>query len=130
MRIRALNGLLTGLLAVTLLAACEGGDWEQGAGASDVGVSTQALIAPAGMGNYCSITWPNGNWGFASFTDGSDSCAYIIQKQGSGGTIQRKGLYAVNGVNRVVYRCYPPGYGWVGIYEGTGNDPLGWAFDA
>jgi murein DD-endopeptidase MepM/ murein hydrolase activator NlpD len=29
-----------------------------------------------------------------------------------------------------VYRCYPPGYGWVGVYQGWGNDPLTWAYNA
>jgi hypothetical protein len=50
--------------------------------------------------------------------------------QAPGSTIRRKGLYSTTGFNRVVYRCYPPGYGWVGIYQGKGNDPLTWAYDA
>jgi murein DD-endopeptidase MepM/ murein hydrolase activator NlpD len=96
-----------------------------------VGTTAEALNvqAPAGMGNYCSITWPNGGWSFASDTNGGDPCGWIA-KQSPGGTVQRKGLYANNDVNRVVYRCYPPEYGWVGIYEGVGNGPLTAAYEA
>jgi len=86
--------------------------------------------APPGMGNYCSVTWVSGGWAFASDPGGGDPCKYIFDHSGPGGTIQRKGLYANNNWNRVVYRCYPPNYGWVGIYEGWGNDPLTWAFNA
>jgi murein DD-endopeptidase MepM/ murein hydrolase activator NlpD len=82
------------------------------------------------MGNYCSMTWASGGWGFASFTNGADPCDYIRKHSDPGGTIRRKGLYASNNWNRVVYRCYPPGYGWVGIYEGWGNAPLTSAFNA
>src|SRR5262249_29413519 len=80
--------------------------------------------APAGMGNYCSVTWASGGWAFASDTIGGDPCQYIFAHSGPGGTIQRKGLYANNNWNRVVYRCYPPNFGWVGIYDGWGNDPV------
>jgi hypothetical protein len=86
--------------------------------------------APAGMGNYCSITWSGGGWAFASDTNGGDPCLWILRQSAPGGTIRRKGLYANNNWNRVVYRCYPPNYGWVGLYEGWGNDPLTWAFNA
>lgn len=89
-----------------------------------------AITAPAGMGNYCSITWPTGGWAFASDPSGGDPCGWLLGQSDPGGTIQRKGLYASNNWNRVVYRCYPPNYGWVGLYEGWGNDPLTWAYDA
>ena len=71
--------------------------------------------APPGMGNYCSVTWPNGGWAFASDTNGGDPCKYIQDRSAAGGTIQRKGLYANNNWNRVVYRCYPPNFGFVGM---------------
>ena len=89
----------------------------------------QLVPAPPGMGNYCSITWSSGGWAFASDTNGGDPCLSIL-KQSPGGIIQRSGLYANNDWNRVVYRCYPPNYGWVGLYEGWGNDPLTSAYDA
>jgi murein DD-endopeptidase MepM/ murein hydrolase activator NlpD len=88
------------------------------------------VLAPPGMGNYCSVTWPSGNWSFASDPGGGDPCQYIASHNGAGGTIQRKGLYASSNRNRVVYRCYPPNYGWVGIYEGVGNGPLSAAYTA
>lgn len=86
-----------------------------------------AATSIAGMGHYCSGTWSNGGWAFTSLTGGGDPCQTI---GGSGGTVQRRGLYASNGVNRVVYRCFPPGFGFVGIYEGLGNAPLSAAFNA
>jgi murein DD-endopeptidase MepM/ murein hydrolase activator NlpD len=89
-----------------------------------------AIPAPAGMGNYCSITWPTGGWAFASDPSGGDPCGWLLAQSDPGGTIQRKGLYASNNWNRVVYRCFPPNYGWVGLYQGWGNDPLTWAYNA
>lgn len=89
--------------------------------------SVASASTVAGMGHYCSGTWSNGGWAFTSDTTGGDPCGVIVN---SGGTIQRKGLYANNNVNRVVYRCYPPDYGFVGIYEGWGNGPLTAAFNA
>lgn len=89
-----------------------------------------AFNAPAGMGNYCSMTWPSGGWAFASDSNGGDPCKWLISQSAPGGTIQRKGLYASNNWNRVVYRCYPPNFGSVGIYQGWGNAPLTSAFNA
>jgi murein DD-endopeptidase MepM/ murein hydrolase activator NlpD len=89
--------------------------------------STAGATTVPGMGHYCSGTWPTGGWAFTSDTTGGDPCKVIVD---TGGTVQRKGLYANDNWNRVVYRCYPPNYGFVGIYEGWGNAPLTWAFDA
>jgi len=102
-----LTGLVAALLAVAAPAAAE------------------AMPAPPGMGNYCSTTGPGTAWGFASLPGGGDPCSLL-----GAGTIRRKGLYASSNSNRVVYRCYPPNYGWVGIYEGWGNGPLTAAFNA
>ena len=99
-----------------------------GAGAAPAAAAN--VPAPAGMGNYCSITWPTGGWAFASDTNGGNPCQWILNQSAPGGTIRRKGLYANNNWNRVVYRCYPPNYGWVGIYEGWGNGPLTAAYNA
>ena len=92
-----------------------------------IGSAEEAITTISGMGHYCSGTWSGGGWAFNSDTNGGDPCASITS---TGGTVQRKGLYANNNVNRVVYRCYPPGYGWVGIYEGWGNAPLTAAYNA
>ena len=119
--VQAHRGLRYALRLVTVLAAL-------GFGSSLCQAAN--VPAPAGMGNYCSITWPGGGWSFASDTNGGDPCLWILRQSAPGGTIQRKGLYANNNVNRVVYRCFPPNYGWVGIYEGWGNAPLTWAYDA
>lgn len=89
--------------------------------------AAEAAISVAGMGHYCSGTWASGGWAFTSLTNGCDPCQSITA---AGGTIQRRGLHANNNWNRVVYRCYPPGYGFVGVYQGWGNAPLTWAFDA
>lgn len=112
------------IVALNLIVAALG----LGLGASTAGAAT--VSAPSGMGNYCSITWPNGGWSFASDTNGGDPCQWLLAQSSSGGTIQRKGMYANNNWNRVVYRCYPPNYGWVGIYEGWGNGPLTAAYNA
>jgi murein DD-endopeptidase MepM/ murein hydrolase activator NlpD len=77
-------------------------------------------------GTYCSGAWSTGGWAFTSDTNGGDVCASIVK---TGGTVQRKGLYKVNGLNRVVARCYPPNYGWVVMYEGIGNGPLTAAYN-
>jgi murein DD-endopeptidase MepM/ murein hydrolase activator NlpD len=123
--------LCTAPLAATLGCAAASDSPSRVDADEQLGTFAEALSVPAppGMGNYCSITWPNGGWSFASDTNGGDPCGWIL-KQSPGGTIQRKGLYANNNWNRVVYRCYPPNYGWVGIYEGFGNGPLTAAFDA
>ncbi|XYH98256.1 M23 family metallopeptidase [Sorangium sp. So ce1128] len=90
--------------------------------------STSQAITVSGLGHYCSGTWPGlGGWAFTSNTAGGDPCASITS---TGGTVQRKGLYSASGVNRVVYRCNPPSYNWVGMYEGSGNGPLTAAYDA
>ncbi len=85
-----------------------------------------AATSIPGMGHYCSGTWANGGWAFTSQTNGGDPCLAITS---TGGTVQRKGLYAASGTNRVVYRCYPPGYGFAGIYQGSGNAPLTAAYN-
>ncbi|WP_437306961.1 M23 family metallopeptidase [Sorangium sp. So ce388] len=88
--------------------------------------STSQAITVSGLKHYCSGTWPGlGGWAFTSGT--ADPCASITS---TGGTVKRKGLYSASGVNRVVYRCNPPSYGWVGQYQGTGDAPLAAAYDA
>lgn len=89
-------------------------------------VSFAQTTTVSGMGHYCSGTWPTGGWAFTSDTTGGDPCKAITS---TGGTVRRKGLYANNNWNRVVYRCYPPNYGFVGIYEGWGNGPMTAAFN-
>jgi murein DD-endopeptidase MepM/ murein hydrolase activator NlpD len=106
--------LLT-LVAATLLAIA-------------VPASAGAIPAPPGMGNYCNVTGPGTAWGFASLANGGDPCSLLAS--GPGTTISRKGLYANNNYNRVVYRCYPPNYSWVGVYQGWGTGPLTAAYDA
>lgn len=88
---------------------------------------TTCIEAGSEYGTYCSGTWPTGGWAFTSDTAGGDVCASIVK---TGGTIQRKGLYKNNDTNRVVVRCYPPDYGWFGVYEGVGNGPLTAAHDS
>jgi hypothetical protein len=87
------------------------------------------IPAPPGMGNYCSITWPDGGWSFASDRNGGDPCTRIINQSPPGGTIQRKGLYAADNWNRAVVRCNPPDCQWYAYSQGWGNDPLTAVFD-
>ncbi len=88
---------------------------------------TNQSITVSGLGHYCSGTWASGGWAFTSNSNGGDPCAAITS---TGGTVRHKGLYANNAMNRVVYRCYPPYYGYVGVYEGLGNGPLTSAYNA
>jgi murein DD-endopeptidase MepM/ murein hydrolase activator NlpD len=87
----------------------------------------QCISAGSEYGTYCSATWPDGRWSFTSDRAGGDACGSVVK---NGATIQRKGLYKINDPNRVVVRCYPPDYGWVGLYEGVGNGPLTAAFNS
>lgn len=91
--------------------------------------ASAAAISSTELGNYCSTTGPGTGFNFASTPNGGDPCAAIL-KENPGAKIQRKGLYANNATNRVVSRCNPPGFGDVGLYEGSGNGPLTAAFNA
>lgn len=95
--------------------------------ATAVSADAPCIQAGSAYGTYCSGTWPSGGWAFNSATAGGDVCAQITQ---TGGTVQRRGLYRNSAMNRVVVRCGPPSYGWVGIYEGMGNGPLTAAYDS
>lgn len=119
---------LSAFLAVHLMAC--GGPGLEGEGAPPDEVKTttaeQALSAPSGMGRYCSMSWPGGGWGFASYTNlTSDPCAYL-RGTSTTGTVERAGLYSVSGVNNVVLRCENGGYIQLGV--GAGNGPLSWAY--
>jgi murein DD-endopeptidase MepM/ murein hydrolase activator NlpD len=88
--------------------------------------SASIIATPAGMGRYCSMTWPGGVWGFASDTSTSGDPCQWMANQSPGGTIQRAGLYANNAGNRVVTRCDD---GHVKKTGGSGNTPLTTAYN-
>jgi murein DD-endopeptidase MepM/ murein hydrolase activator NlpD len=81
------------------------------------------IPVPAGMSQYCSMTWPGGGWAFAYGS--ADPCADLIAAFGAG-TIERAGRYSVSGLNNAMVECDSTTY----LYEGTGGNPLQWAFDA
>src|SRR5687768_1648562 len=63
------------------------------------------IAVPSGYGNYCSVTYPSGGWALVtSPTHISDPCGDILRSS-PGGTIQRAGLWSVNGDNNVLTRC-------------------------
>lgn len=136
--LHALPGLLLLLSAVSTLGGCGApldaadealADKAASDDKTPVGQKTAALSAPAGMGRYCSVTWPNGGWAFTSFTNlTSDPCA-AINPGPSGGTVKRAGMYAANALNNVVVRCGAD-QGWVNLYVGVGNGPLTAAYNA
>jgi hypothetical protein len=60
---------------------------------------------PSGFGHYCSILYPGGGWAFATLTGtSSDPCGDHL-KSSPGGTIERAGLWSVNGRNNAMVRC-------------------------
>jgi murein DD-endopeptidase MepM/ murein hydrolase activator NlpD len=114
-RFRYVHHLAAGLLVLVLLT---------------VGHSPTADAFPiSGMGNYCSLTWPNGGWAFASDPAGGDPCQWLINQSDPGYTVARKGLYSASGSNNVVVRCNS-NKSWVGIYRNVGNGPLTAAYDS
>jgi murein DD-endopeptidase MepM/ murein hydrolase activator NlpD len=111
------------LFATTRLASANSGTCQLASGAACTATAPPPVTAPAGMGQYCSITWPGGGWSFTSHTDLSgDPCAGAP----AGGTVQRAGMYSASGVNFVVERCTD---GRVGLRGGAGNAPLTAAFN-
>ncbi len=87
--------------------------------------TTPAIPIPAGIGKYCSITYPDGRWAF-SFTDANkDPCADMLAST-PGGTVKRAGLWDGKGRNNVVYQCAGGG---VGLIKEEGEKALKAAFD-
>jgi hypothetical protein len=102
----------------------DGGDLDETLSTTE---SESVVTPPAGMGRYCSMSWPGGGWGFASYTNlTNDPCAYLQGSSGTG-TVERAGLYSTTGVNNVVLRCENGSYIMLGV--GTGNGPLTWAYN-
>lgn len=81
------------------------------------------IPVPAGMSQYCSMTWSSGGWAFAFGS--ADPCADLTRAFGAG-TIERAGRYATGALNNAMVECDHATY----LYEGTGGAPLQWAFDA
>jgi hypothetical protein len=81
--------------------------------------------APAGYGNYCSVTDPtNGGWALWAVTSG-DSCAQLSRKVGPKSIVRRAGLWSIKGNNNVMVRCD----GGVLYYgRSTGNAAITWIF--
>jgi murein DD-endopeptidase MepM/ murein hydrolase activator NlpD len=116
------------VLAVT--AGCGGnrqGGSTRGSGPNDFAIAHRAaaiISAPAGTGNYCSVSYPNGTWGFAYYQFGEGDPCDDLGSQGEGVTLERKGLYDGEGVNNVVVRCQNGPSEYVKTYSGVGNWPL------
>jgi hypothetical protein len=79
--------------------------------------------APTGFGNYCSIVYPGGGWAFVTLIGTStDPCGDQL-KASPGGTIERAGLWAVNGQNNAMVRCD----GTLILHRETGSKATGLA---
>ncbi|MEJ7597890.1 MAG: M23 family metallopeptidase [Kofleriaceae bacterium] len=114
------------LCVSTAVAGCALDDTPDDAPTLGTAVSELNIPTPANMGRYCSMTWPTGGWGFASYTNVvSDPCKYLAGSSTTG-TIQRAGLYSTTLTNNVVVRCD----GHLHLDVGPGNVPLGRAFRA
>ncbi|WP_437324526.1 M23 family metallopeptidase [Sorangium sp. So ce381] len=122
--------LALGVSFLALLAqGCGSADESAPAGLADeelVGESSHAITAPSNMGNYCSVTWPDGRWAFKWSPANQDPCDDIEADFGGGFTIRRKGLFATTGQNNVVLRCT----NWLILQAGPGDAPLDAAFDS
>jgi murein DD-endopeptidase MepM/ murein hydrolase activator NlpD len=90
----------------------------------------QSLItAPAGLGRYCSMTWPSGGWALAWYNNFvNDPCQFLRDNNGTGGTVQRAGFFSVGGFNNVTTRC--DGNSWVWLGNGWGDSPLSFNYNA
>jgi murein DD-endopeptidase MepM/ murein hydrolase activator NlpD len=87
-------------------------------------ITPQVMIpVPAGMSQYCSMTYAGGGWAFAYGS--ADPCRDLINQFGAG-TIERAGRYATGALNNTMVECDYHTY----LYEGTGGSSLDWAFDA
>jgi murein DD-endopeptidase MepM/ murein hydrolase activator NlpD len=114
------------LASLTALTGCLSAD-APGDDTEKVGTIDQQLSAPPGMGRYCSMSWPGGGWGFASYTNlVSDPCAFL-RGNSTTGTVERAGLYATNAINNVVLRCENSSY--IILQVGNGNAPLTSAYN-
>jgi murein DD-endopeptidase MepM/ murein hydrolase activator NlpD len=98
---------------------------EESSTSEGVGKTTAALTV-SGYGHYCSMTWPDGMWRFASDPNGNDPCGWLNTQASTAGDIRRAGIYDAMGTNSVVARCSD---GLPYIYRGNGNDPLTWAYN-
>jgi len=115
--------LLVGLAALT---GCIAPD-SPGDDTDKVSTVDEQLTAPPGMGRYCSMSWPGGGWGFASYTNlVSDPCAFL-RGSSTTATVERAGLYATSAINNVVLRCEAGSY--IILQVGNGNAPLTSAYN-
>jgi len=62
------------------------------------------IPVPPGYGNYCSLSYPGGGWAFGALGAGGDPCGQMLE-QSPGGTIERAGLWSLDGDNNVMVRC-------------------------
>nr|HEX4316311.1 M23 family metallopeptidase [Kofleriaceae bacterium] len=114
--------ILSSLLAAPV-ASASNGTCKLDTGAACTTVAPPAIAAPSGMGQYCSVTYAGGGWGFSSGTSlTADPCS----SAGTGATIAHAGLYSAAGTNNVVERCTD---GRIGTWRGAGNGPLTAAYN-
>jgi murein DD-endopeptidase MepM/ murein hydrolase activator NlpD len=92
------------------------------------GALAAKVPAPAGMGRYCSVTWPDGAWALAWYSNLTQNpCDYLARNTAPGARVQRAGLYSTTGMNNVVVRCDNNSWVWLGT--GAGGGPLGYTFN-
>lgn len=123
------SGSVLGCAAITLFSIARlasQGVCHLASGSACTTVAPPVIKSPAGMGQYCSVTWSTGGWSFTSSGDlTGDPCKYIITHGGPGGVIRRSGMYSLSGINNVVERCSD---GRIMLFGGAGGTPLNSAF--
>ena len=130
---RELDGLMLcgAVLIASFAPGCIGGDAldaadpeaEGAKAAENVAETTQPIVVPSGLGNYCSLLYSSGGWGVKPTGPTGDPCAEM-RVTSPGGTITRAGLFSTAGLNTVIGRCGAGG-GYVVTAQGYG----GLAFD-
>lgn len=84
-----------------------------------------ATAAPSGYGRYCSVSYASGGWAFATLSGSdSDPCADLLRST-PGGTIERAGLWATQGMNNVLWNCQQG----LGIYAAQGSAATAFAYE-
>jgi murein DD-endopeptidase MepM/ murein hydrolase activator NlpD len=76
---------------------------------------------PPGYGRYCSVLYASGGMAFATgASQEADPCGDLLRSS-PGGTVERAGLWSVNGDNNALLHCSD---GFLQVHRGTGGIPI------
>jgi hypothetical protein len=78
------------------------------------------IPVPPGYGEYCSVTYPSGEWKFDALREPDGDPCLGIGLSFPGGTVQRAGLWNTAGDNNVMVRCGSD----LRLYRAYGDKPI------